>query len=122
MNVSLTPIFQNLQDSDLSPSCHTNHPTVTGTSIIGLLCSDCVLIATDTLGSYGSLSRFTSISRIIEVGMISYLYIFDHALYQLTATLATACRPHLAPFMGQCISRQFLTCLQKLENFWRDFI
>ena len=69
MNIPFTTLSQHFSGSNFTPSCYTNHPTVTGTSIIGLSCSDSVLIATDTLGSYGSLSRFTSISRIIEVGM-----------------------------------------------------
>ena len=55
--------------------CHdpvnfTNYPMVTGSSVVGLTCCDCVLIAADTLGSYGSLSRFKSISRIKSVGML----------------------------------------------------
>ena len=59
---------------DYSISCHdpvnfTNYPMVTGSSVVGLTCSDCILIAADTLGSYGSLSRFKSITRIKSVGM-----------------------------------------------------
>ncbi|KAL7676247.1 hypothetical protein ACOME3_002503 [Neoechinorhynchus agilis] len=39
-------------------------PTVTGTSVVGLLFNGGVIVAADTLGSYGSLARFRSLSRV----------------------------------------------------------
>lgn len=40
---------------------------VTGTSVLGMTFADGVMLAADTLGSYGSLARFRSISRVRKV-------------------------------------------------------
>ncbi|XP_029437128.1 proteasome subunit beta type-4 [Rhinatrema bivittatum] len=45
----------------------TMSPMVTGTSVLGVKFSGGVIIAADTLGSYGSLARFRNISRIMKV-------------------------------------------------------
>lgn len=49
------------------PAKHTQSPIVTGTSVIALKYKDGVMLAADTLGSYGSLARFTDNRRIISV-------------------------------------------------------
>jgi 20S proteasome subunit beta 7 len=41
---------------------------VTGTSVLGLRYKDGVMLAADTLGSYGSLARFMDIRRLAPVG------------------------------------------------------
>lgn len=46
---------------------HTQSPIVTGTSIIALKYKDGVLLAADTLGSYGGLARFTDNRRIMSI-------------------------------------------------------
>ena len=40
---------------------------VTGTSVLGITFDGGVMLAADTLGSYGSLARFRSISRVRKV-------------------------------------------------------
>lgn len=40
---------------------------VTGTSVLGVTFEGGVMLAADTLGSYGSLARFRSISRVRKV-------------------------------------------------------
>lgn len=40
---------------------------VTGTSVLGVTFADGVMLAADTLGSYGSLARFRSVSRLLKV-------------------------------------------------------
>ncbi|PWN52937.1 proteasome endopeptidase complex, beta subunit [Violaceomyces palustris] len=50
------------------PSAHTSQPIVTGTSVIAIRFKDGVMMATDTLASYGSLARFMDIKRIEKVG------------------------------------------------------
>ena len=40
---------------------------VTGTSVLGLTFEGGVMLAADTLGSYGSLARFRSVSRVRKV-------------------------------------------------------
>lgn len=49
-----------------APIRHTSHPIVTGSSVIAMRCADGVILAADTLGSYGSLARFRAISRFHE--------------------------------------------------------
>lgn len=66
--------FPNCNDTEQSndhlystPLNRTLQPMVTGTSVLGVKFKDGVLLACDTLGSYGSMARFTNISRILCV-------------------------------------------------------
>lgn len=45
----------------------TKRPMVTGSSVIGMRCKDGVILATDTLCSYGSLARFRQVTRMHRV-------------------------------------------------------
>jgi len=47
---------------------HTTRPIVTGTSVVAIRTNSFVMMAADTLGSYGSLSRFHDIKRVINIG------------------------------------------------------
>ena len=51
------------------PTKRTTQPIVTGGSIVALKYNGGVLVATDTLGSYGSLARFENICRQSAVGV-----------------------------------------------------
>mmetsp|Transcript_19949 Transcript_19949/g.32876 ORF Transcript_19949/g.32876 Transcript_19949/m.32876 type:complete len:246 (-) Transcript_19949:65-802(-) len=53
---------------EMDPTKHTTSPIVTGTSVIAVKFKGGVLMATDTLGSYGSLARFTDVRRIVSAG------------------------------------------------------
>lgn len=46
---------------------HTQQPIVTGSSILALRYRDGIMMASDTLASYGSLARFMDVRRIIHV-------------------------------------------------------
>lgn len=46
---------------------HTQQPIVTGTSILAIRYKDGIMMASDTLASYGSMARFMDIRRIIHV-------------------------------------------------------
>ncbi|KAB8336841.1 hypothetical protein FH972_021149 [Carpinus fangiana] len=46
------------------PKTHTQSPSVTGTSVIGVKFDKGVVIAADNLASYGSLARFTNVRRL----------------------------------------------------------
>lgn len=46
---------------------HTKNPYVTGTSVLGVVYKDGVLIAADTLGAYGSTKRYKSTQRVVKV-------------------------------------------------------
>lgn len=49
------------------PRKHTQYPYVTGTSVLGITYKDGVLLASDTLGSYGSTKRYKSFERVRKV-------------------------------------------------------
>lgn len=59
--------FWKEEAAQTQPRKHTQQPIVTGTSVLGIKCRDGVVIAADTLGSYGSLARFRDISRLMKV-------------------------------------------------------
>ncbi len=52
----------------MAPISHTQQPIVTGTSVLGVKYAGGVMLAADTLGSYGSLARFKDVRRIISHG------------------------------------------------------
>ncbi|CDZ96951.1 proteasome endopeptidase complex beta subunit [Phaffia rhodozyma] len=47
---------------------HTQQPIVTGTSVLALKYKDGIMLAADTLASYGSLARFKDIERLKPIG------------------------------------------------------
>lgn len=51
------------------PNKRTTNPIVTGGSLVALKYNGGVLVAADTLGSYGSLARFENICRMSTVGV-----------------------------------------------------
>ena len=50
------------------PTKHTTQPIVTGTTVIGIKYNGGVMLAADTLASYGSLARYKDVRRIKKVG------------------------------------------------------
>ena len=50
-----------------SPPAAPRTPYVTGTSVLGLTFAGGVLLAADTLGSYGSTKRYKSFERLLKV-------------------------------------------------------
>lgn len=50
------------------PRNHTTHPIVTGTSMLAVKFKGGIMMAGDTLGSYGSLARFTDVRRVVQAG------------------------------------------------------
>lgn len=50
-----------------APITHTRRPMVTGSSVIGMRCKDGVILASDTLCSYGSMARFREVTRMHRV-------------------------------------------------------
>jgi 20S proteasome subunit beta 7 len=51
-----------------APTTRTSQPIVTGTTVIGIKYADGVMLAADTLASYGSLARYNDVRRIQKVG------------------------------------------------------
>jgi len=56
-----------LESAGLGPSTQTTSPMITGASVLACKYKDGVMVIADTLGSYGSLARFTSLERIRAV-------------------------------------------------------
>jgi 20S proteasome subunit beta 7 len=50
------------------PTSHTTRPIVTGSTVIGIKYCDGVMLAADTLASYGSLARYKDVRRLKQVG------------------------------------------------------
>jgi len=50
------------------PINHTTRPVVSGTSVLAIKYCDGVMMMADTLGSYGSMSRFRNVQRLKKVG------------------------------------------------------
>ncbi|KAN0060140.1 Proteasome subunit beta type-7 [Thecaphora frezii] len=63
-----TPSFSRSFSTTSDPIAHTSQPIVTGTSVIGLRYKHGIMLATDTLASYGSLARFMNVSRLASIG------------------------------------------------------
>ena len=51
------------------PTKRTSQPIVTGTTVIGLKYQGGVMLAADTLASYGSLARYKDVRRIKKIGL-----------------------------------------------------
>jgi len=54
--------------SQMEPSTRTQQPIVTGTGVLGIKFKDGVMLAADTLGSYGSLARYRDCRRLHGCG------------------------------------------------------
>jgi 20S proteasome subunit beta 7 len=50
------------------PLKHTKQPIVTGTSVLAVQYADGIMMAADTLGSYGSLAKYKDLRRVRAVG------------------------------------------------------
>ena len=57
--------FPNKTASAAQPKTHSQAPITTGTSVFSLKYKDGVIIATDTMGSYGSLAGFPDLKRVL---------------------------------------------------------
>jgi len=53
------------------PNQHTTRPMITGSSVIGLVYDGGVMLAADTLLSYGSLAKMQRVSRLKRIGTTS---------------------------------------------------
>jgi len=65
--------FPNRPLSSAGPKKHTQSPITTGTSTFAMKFEGGVIMAADTLGSYGSLARYTNMQRIMKVNETSVL-------------------------------------------------
>lgn len=59
--------------ANMDPTQHTLRPIVTGATVIAMKCKDGVVMAADTLASYGSQARYKDICRMKTVGKYTLL-------------------------------------------------
>lgn len=126
-----TPSFSHASSSD--PSSHTQQPIVTGTSVLGLRYKDGVMLATDTLASYGSLARFMDIQRISAFGqntligasgdMSDWQYV-QHMLDKLMLREENAADGHnLSPAQIYAyLARVMYGRRSKIDPLWNSFV
>lgn len=70
------------------PVKHTMQPMVTGSSVLGVKFDGGVIIAADTLGSYGSLARYRNCQRVMKVNSTTVMGAGgDYADYQFIKSL-----------------------------------
>lgn len=50
------------------PTTHTTRPILTGTSIIAMKYKDGIILGADSIGSYGSMQRFSKLKRMTTLG------------------------------------------------------
>lgn len=65
---------------EYDPTTRTLQPSVTGSMIVGLCYNKGVLLAADSMGSYGGLRRFKDMNRVIKVN--------DHCMLAASGDLA----------------------------------
>ena len=53
--------------SNKGATTRSAYPITTGTSVFGIKFNGGVVLAADTLGSYGSLARYTDVQRVIKI-------------------------------------------------------
>jgi len=58
---------------NMEPISHTTQPIVTGSGVVAIKTNDFVMLAADTLGSYGSLARYHNIHRIRKINPYTVL-------------------------------------------------
>ena len=54
-------------NNGLNPNARSQYPITTGTSVFGIKYKDGIVMAADTMGSYGSLARFPDLERLYKV-------------------------------------------------------
>jgi len=68
VHVTMAPVTYSFE-----PLQHTQSPIVTGSSVIALKYKDGVMMAADTLASYGSQARYKNVCRMKKLGMYTLL-------------------------------------------------
>lgn len=115
------------------PTSHTSQPIVTGTSVLGLRYKDGVMLATDTLASYGSLARFMNMQRVHQLGQSTVLGAsgdmsdMQYVLHELDKLLLDEFNQddghNLSPEQTYAwLSRLMYNRRSKIDPLWNSFI
>ncbi|WFD43570.1 proteasome endopeptidase complex [Malassezia psittaci] len=111
----------------------TQQPIVTGTSVLGLRYKDGVMLATDTLASYGSLARFMDVHRLqkvgsnVVVGASGDMSDWQNIQRMLSKTIADerhACDGHALtpPQVYSYLSRTMYQRRSKMDPLWNALV
>lgn len=111
------------------PLKRTQHPIVTGSSVVAMRCADGVVLASDTLGSYGSTARYRDVSRMYKatsscvLGVGGDLSDYDEIKrYVQQATTRSYCHDDghdLSPkAIHQYLARIMYNRRNKMDPFW----
>jgi len=115
------------------PQTRTQDPIVTGTSILAIKYKDGVMIAGDTLASYGSLARFRDVQRIHSVGkstliggsgeLSDFQYILDILDQLITGYEIVDDGSHLSPqSIHSYLTRVLYGRRNKFDPLWGQFV
>jgi 20S proteasome subunit beta 7 len=120
-------------DSFMDGVQRTQQPIVTGTSVLAIKYKDGIMMAADTLASYGSLARFKSIQRLQSVGpytvigasgdLSDYQYI-QNMLDEIMIEEFTAADGHdLSPEeIHEFLSRVMYSRRSKMNPLWNSIL
>lgn len=115
------------------PMKRTLSPTVTGGTVVGIALKDCVLVCTDTLGSYGKMARFKGVPRFSNVGNTTVVcasgeYSDFQYIDQLLQEKASrdwmekdGSKPHPKDYSSY-LSRIFAVRRNKLNPLWNSMV
>lgn len=129
-NASISKVSKDVSEF---PTMNTQQPIITGSSVISIKFKDGVIIAADNLGSYGSLSRFTDVERIIAVGKntvvgisgdISDLQQLERILENLETDINYDYDGHSlrAPHVHEYLQKVFYNRRNKMNPLWNSVI
>lgn len=115
------------------PHRHTQDPYVTGTSVLGIKYKDGVMLAADTLGSYGSTKRYKSVDRLIRVndttvlgasGELSDLAYIITLLEELASSdfVADDGEQFTAPEIHSYLQRVLYNRRNKFDPIWNSLV
>ena len=68
IQLEMLSMFPSIGSGVVAPTTRTTSPIVTGTTVIGIKYDGGIMLAADTLASYGSLARYNDVRRIQKVG------------------------------------------------------
>ncbi|GAB0094281.1 Proteasome subunit beta [Sergentomyia squamirostris] len=111
----------------------SSQPITTGTSVVGLKFKDGVIISADTLISYGSLARYTSIQRVFKVNdytiigaggdFADFQYLKQHIDQKIVDDVAYGDNYHMKPkSMYNWLMRVLYNKRSNFKPLWLDIV
>lgn len=116
-----------------APISRTQQPIVTGTSVIAIRYKDGIVMAADTLASYGSLARFFKTERLLKVGGntligvsgdVSDFQNLTHTLDKLQVSEFVQGDGHAlqAPHIHEYLANLFYQRRNKMNPLWNSVV